>query len=419
MKYVFANRYFYPDQSATSRMVSALAFGLAQRGFPITIVTGQSLHDNSRHDLPARETINDVTVIRLPTSRFGRQRLVGRAIDYLTFHISAFFYFLRYFSSEDIAVVCTDPPLLSVSAGLALKLRRAHLVNWVMDLFPETALELGVLKQQNALSKLLTRLRDWSLHAADLTVCPTATMMDFLAKKGVPRARLTTLHHWSDSREIYPVSPDQNGLRSEWGLTDRFVIGYSGNFGRAHEFETLLDAAANLQHLPHIQFLMIGGGKQHEHVVAGAKARGLTNMQFKPLQPAAHIAESLSAPDIHIVSLLPQLEHCIIPSKLYGILAAGRPTLFVGDRQGEVSRVIRAAGCGEAVEIGDVVRLTDVIAALSADPARVSAMGASARRLLEADYVYDHAVDSWASLLSAIHTKTASPARASKVEQPT
>src|SRR5690606_3131947 len=108
---------------------------------------------------------------------------------------------------------------------------------------------------------------------------------------------------------------------------DAFVVGYSGNFGRAHEFATLLDAAEELLRAPDIRFLMIGEGQQRGFVEAEARRRGLTNILFKPFQPSEMLSESLGVSDVHIVSLLPSLEHCIVPSKFYGVLAAGRPTI--------------------------------------------------------------------------------------------
>ncbi|TCL74548.1 glycosyltransferase family 4 protein [Rhizobium sp. BK251] len=411
MKIILVNRYFLPDQSATSRVISSLADALTRNGFEIVALTSRTLHNQKNVSLPAEEMVGDVTVKRLGTSHFGRHNIVGRAFDYLSFHVLAFFWLLRHVSRGDVCIVCTDPPLLSVTCALPIRLRGARMVNWIMDLFPEVAMELGMLKAASVGGRLAIWLRNWSLKSSALVVCPTRTMADYIRELGIPRDRLVVLPHWSDEKEIYPVPREKNGLREQWGLADTFVVGYSGNFGRAHEFGTLIEAATRLKDRDDIRFLMIGAGQQHAPVQAEVSARGLGNVIFKPLQPAEQLAESLSAADVHIVSLLPHLEHCIIPSKFYGIMAAGRPTLFIGDKMGEVARVIAETSCGQAVTIGDSEGLVSTISALQEAPDRCMEMGRIARQVLETEYAREKAIASWCALIARLDRHAASVAR--------
>ncbi|WP_244475210.1 glycosyltransferase family 4 protein [Rhizobium sp. Leaf341] len=395
MRVVFANRYFYPDQSATSRVVSSVAFGLARRGFDVIVMTSRDIHNRRDIVLPAEETVFGVTIRRLSTTRFGRQTLLGRGFDYLMFHLLSFFWMMAHISHDDIAVICTDPPLLSVTSGVALRLKNAVMVNWIMDLFPEAAIELGYFTRGNVLARLTLAARNASLRMRGLCICSTDTMAEYLTRQGIAEGRVIVSHHWSDGAEIRPVDPAENGLRSAWGLDDAFVVGYSGNFGRAHDFETTLGAAERLRADETIRFLMIGGGHHHAAVTAKARQADLRTMLFQPLQPIDRLSESLGAADVHLVSLLPQLEHCIIPSKFYGILAAGRPTIFIGAKDGEVARVIERAGCGLHVELGDADGLVRAIRYLRDNPAICRAMGARARALLVSDYSRDGAIEGW------------------------
>lgn len=393
MKIVLVNRYFHPDQSATSRMVSSLAFALARRGFQVTAVASRSFQGEGNAVLPPRERIHGVEVHRLATSGFGRRRLTGRSADYATFHLSAARWLLANARRGDACVVCTDPPLLSVSAALPLKLRGAHLINWVMDLFPETAIELGLMSGTGAASRAALALRDRSLGSAALTICPMDAMTRYLAKRAGD-SRFVTVHHWANDGEIRPVDRAGNTLRWRWGLNDAFVVGYSGNFGRAHEFSTLLAAAHALRREP-IVFLMIGDGAQRPAVEAEARRLGLSNIVFKPYQPSTELSESLGASDVHIVSLLPSLEHCVVPSKLYGILAAARPTLFVGDRGGELATLLKRHGCGAAVEPGDADGLAALIMRLKDAPDECRAMGQRALALMRNEYSLEAGVARW------------------------
>lgn len=405
MKIVLANRYFYPDQSATSRMVSSLAFSLAGQGHSVTALASRHFHDRRDAVLPARETINGVSVRRLWTSGFGRSGLAGRAVDYGTFHMSAALWWLLNTGRKDVCVVCTDPPLLAVTGAMPIALRGGRLVNWVMDLFPETATELGLLSQGAPSGKISLLLRDWSLKRAALTICPMQEMNRYLASRTPGVSQFTTVHHWSDGEEIHPVHPEHNRLRREWGLEGTFVVGYSGNFGRAHEFDTLINAAEKLRGHDHVRFLLIGDGQRRAATEREVRRRGLSNVLFKSYQPSELLAQSLSAADVHIVSLLPELEYCIVPSKFYGVLAAGRPTIFIGDLDGEVATVVRRAACGESVAPGDADGLAGLILRLESELTERLAMGRRARQLLEIEYGRDHGVDRWQEAVSHLLTQ--------------
>lgn len=282
-----------------------------------------------------------------------------------------------------------------------------------MDLFPEVAIELEMLSKTGISGKLSKALRNWSLRKSSLIVCPTAIMASYLLESGFSRNCIRVMHHWADGSEIYPVPRLTNDLRQLWGLQDKFVIGYSGNFGRAHDFTTLLEAAALLKDDTDIHFLLIGGGQQRAWVEEVARKQQLKNITFKPLQPPENIPESLSAADAHVVSLMPSLEHCIVPSKFYGILAVGRPTLFVGSPEGEVASVIASTKCGESVEIGESQKLADVIVELKNSPERCASMGRNAREVLEVVYSRDNAVQCWSEVMRGLQQPVVDPVQSS------
>lgn len=407
MKIILANRYLYPDESATSRMTSSLAFALARKGFAVHGLASRQFHNGRAGLLPAREVTNGVIIHRLATSGFGRARLWGRALDYLTFHLCAVLWVLCHVRPGDVCVVCTDPPLLSVTLALPLRLKRARMVNWLHDLFPEVALELSVVKRGRA-GRAALALRDWSLRRAVCNVAPIDRMARFLERRGIPAELLDVVHHWSDGAAIRPIPREANPLSRDWKLEGAFIVGYSGNFGRAHEFDTILGAAARLKHRDDIRFLFIGGGHKRAAIEAEIRAQRLDNVILKPLQPRELLAQALGLADVHLVSLLPPLEPFVIPSKFYGILAAGRPTLFVGDLEGEIGHILQEHRCGHAVAIGDSEALARHILDLRASPRRLSEMGACARQLFEMDYTEGRGCREWTDLLSRLLPSAAS-----------
>lgn len=360
---VFVNRYFHPDHSATSQIASDLAFHLAARGWDVAAVTSRQRYDDARARLESGMT-NGVRVERVWSTRFGRAGLVGRAADYLTFYLSAFFALLGH--RRAVVIAMTDPPLTSVLAAVASK----RVVNWVQDLFPEVAESLGI-----RVPRLLRRVRDWSLRRARANV----VLGDLMAAR-VPKAII--IHNFADA-DLAP-QPRPAG--------DPFVVGYSGNLGRAHEFETIMGA---MQRLPDIRFLFTGGGAQLETVKRAAGA----NAAFRPYAPRAELSASLSAADAHLVSLKPSLEGLVLPSKFYGVLAVGRPVIFVGARDGELARIIDAHRCGIVVEMGDVDGLTQAIRTLANDRSEAAAMGHRGRELYLARYAPHHAFAAWERVL--------------------
>src|SRR2546423_701534 len=335
MRVLFVNRYFAPDHSATSQMVGDLAFFLAGRGHDVVAITSRQRYDDASARLPPREQLHGVDVVRVATTRFGRGFLPGRALDYATFYLSAFFALLRRARRGDVVVAMTDPPLLSVVAALACALRGARLINWTQDLFPEVATALGM-----RAPGLARPLRDWSLHRAAMNVALGEQMAARIRARGAPAV---VRHNWADAA-LHPV--ETSALRSQWGLGDAFVVAYSGNLGRAHEFATIAAAMRRLGDNAGIKFLFVGSGAQLDAVRREAGGNAL----FAPYQPREALSESLSAGDAHLVSLQPQLEGLIVPSKFYGILAgapgAGRPRRGDGRHRGGLSR--RAPGAGAA-----------------------------------------------------------------------
>jgi colanic acid biosynthesis glycosyl transferase WcaI len=399
VKVVFVNRFFHPDLSATSQLATDLALHVASR-HEVHVVTSRLLHDDPRAALDAAATHDGVTVHRVRTSRFGRAALPGRAVDYATFYLAARAALARTAGRRDVIVAMTDPPLVSVVAASAARRSGARLVNWLQEVFPEVAQRLGVLR--GPVGSAAKRSRDASLRDAAMNVVVGERMREVVSALGVPGERIRAIPNWADGRLVRPVERAANRLRADWDLGERFVVGYSGNMGRAHEFATLLDAAVRLRDDPSILFLFVGDGRQREWIEGEAGRRGLANIRFRPLQPRAALAESLSAPDVHVVTLQPALEGLVVPSKFYGVAAAGRPTLFVGDLDGEIARELARAGSGLAFAPGDAQGLAGAIAKLrDASEARL-AMGRAARAHFEAHHDRAHAFAQWDRLLDDV-----------------
>ena len=416
-KIIFINRYFYPDHSATSQLLSDLAFDLASRGQEIHVVTGCQLYGDPHAALSAEELIHGAHVHRVPTSRFGRTNLWGRMVDYLTFYLGATWRLLRLVCSGDVVVVKTDPPMMSVPAAWVVKLKRGVLINWVQDLFPEVATEMEVWGVR-FVARLLRRLRNQSLQGSYATVVLGEIMAQRIAEEGVPSDRIVIIDNWADGELIQPIHRSENPLVREWGLEGKFVLGYSGNMGLAHEFETIIDVAEKLKFMRNIAFLFIGEGVARRWLVSEVARRKLTNVHFHPYQSADRLRWSLSIPDVHFVSLQRTLEGLIVPSKFYGIAAAGRPVIHIGDPEGEIARILNREHCGWCFPVGAVEDLATCISRLSMREQEVLAAGQSARRAFDRKYTRLHALSTWRFVLAAASRSTSLPSNSKTLEQP-
>lgn len=397
---IFVNRFFYPDHSATSQLLTDLAFDLARSGHNLCVIASRIQYDNPDIKYAAVDTVEGVQIRRVWTTSFGRGSLVGRAVDYLTFYASVFVRLLLEAKQGDLIVAKTDPPVMSVIAAIAARLKGALHINWLQDMFPEVAEVLKV-PGFGLVSPGIRMLRNWSLRTAILNVAIGDVMARRIEASGVTPARIQVIHNWADGSQIQNLSRDENNLRKEWDLGGRFVVGYSGNLGRAHEYKTIVNAARQLEMYDQIVFLFIGGGAQFERLKSHVKQKGIRNIQFRPYQPRSMLRYSLTVPDVHIVSLLPKLEGLIVPSKFYGIAAAGRPTIFIGDEEGEIARILRRHKCGLTVPVNDSAALMNSITSLSGDMQLACDMGDRARKLFDERYDRTAALNVWKEVIDS------------------
>lgn len=398
----FVNRFFYPDHSATSQILSDLALHLARRGRQIGVIASRGVYDDPTVVLPAFEDHGGVAIHRVSRARFGRDKLIGRASDYLGMYRAFAVATARLTAAGDSIVVKCDPPMLSAAIAPIARAKRLRQINWLQDLYPEVALGLG-LNALRPLAPLLAAARNASLRFATFNVAIGERMSDRLKQCGAPPERIRIIHNWCDDEAIRSLPRQSNPLREAWGLQEKFVVGYSGNLGRAHEYATLLDAAEQFRDDQNIVFLFIGGGHLTGKLQNEIERRGLAStFQFRPYQDASFLPQSLSAPDVHWISLRPEMEGLIVPSKFYGIAAAGRPTIAVCDPAGEIATLVERHDCGIVVTPGDGAGFAEAIRSIARDPQRGAEMGRNARSMLDRCFSRLSCLGSWEELFDVL-----------------
>ena len=397
---LFLNRSFWPDREATGQFLTELCDDLS-RDHDVTIVVGPSPHETNTRPgirLWSRERRGQVSIIRTWGTRFSKSSLAGRLMNLGTYYLLAAIVAFRL-PRPDVIVAETDPPLLGALAAVLKRRWGCRLIYNVRDLYPDIAKVNGGVRSPFLL-ELLRRSNDFAYDRADLIVTLGRDMADRIVGKGVSANKVIVVPDWVDCGRIRPL--ESNGFRSSFG--DKFVVMYSGNMGLSQQLETVLAAADRLRDDDRILFAMIGEGARKKWLEARARAMGLTNVKFLPYQPVEGLAESLSAADVHLVPLAPGAAGCLVPSKIYGILAVGRPFIAMMEETAEVAQIARRDRVGFVVRPGDVDALVGTIREGADAPEHLRQMGVRARGLAESRFDRVKVTREFGSMLASVAT---------------
>jgi colanic acid biosynthesis glycosyl transferase WcaI len=396
------NQYYWPGVEATAHLLTELCEALADE-FDVRVVTGLV---RGQEELPRAVEHNGVRIERVLSTAYDRSALVHRGANYATYLASSLATALRG-PRPDVVLCMTDPPMVGDVALAAAKRFDAPLLVISMDVFPEIAVELKRLENPLAVG-LLRSLVGLYLKRADRVVAIGETMRRRLEEKGTPTERLAVIPNWVDTTAITPQPRDNEWARANQ-LDDKFVVMHSGNVGHAQNLDNLVRASTFLRDLDELRILIIGFGARHDHTVALAR-RLEASVWFKPYQPREVLAQSLATADLHFVGLGRGLSGYVVPSRLYGILAAGRPVVVAADEDSETAQVVRAVGCGVVIPPGRPELLAGTIRELRESRDELSAMGARGREYVVAEADRSVAIRRYRELLRELSGRREAPA---------
>ncbi len=383
---LFVNQYAFPDEAATAQMLGDLVTAAGRIGHSCRVVTSDRSYRDGTVRYPRRERWNGTDVTRVRATAFDRISKAGRVVNWASFLGGAGARLLAGFR-PDVIVGMSTPALLGALAVAGGRLRGVRSAYWAMDVYPDLAFELGVMRREGIAGRLFSKVSRWTLRSADLVIALGETMAERLRALGA--RKVVTVHNWADGEAIRPTPLGESRCRTERGWDGKFVILYSGNLGLAHEFETVLRAAELLRKEKDVLFAFVGDGPRRAEVESEVRSRGLTNVAFHPPVPRSGLGDALAAGDVHLVTLRPRMPGLLVPSKIYGILAAGRPTLYVGPNEGEVFDIVTRGDCGFFVENGDAGGLAEAIRRLRRDGVAAEGMRRRARELFDREFTME------------------------------
>lgn len=387
MRMLFVNQFFWPDSSATSQQLTDLVNALAARGETIEVLCG----DSGGYAAAAGSEAPRALVHRVKAAPFTRGKL-GRVASYLSFYASAFVRGLTL-RRPDVVVSMTTPPLISLLGTAIQILRGSRHYIWEQDVYPDIAVDLAHIREGSLLHRVTGALADFSRRRATGIVVLGECMRDRLIRRGVRPERIVVAEHWSNSQSITPMPRPGNPRE--------LVLLYSGNLGLAHDLDTLLGTMDALRDDARFRFLFVGTGGRRKALTDFIEAHGIASVEMRPFVARDKLSEGLAAGDIGLVTQQTGACGSVVPSKVYGILAAGRPLLFIGPSAAQPARIIRRHGCGWHFECGDVAGVTHLLQHLVEHRDLVTEAGARARQALLDFYDLPQSVDRIGDILGA------------------
>jgi colanic acid biosynthesis glycosyl transferase WcaI len=395
---LFINQYYWPDHASTAQHLTDLAEFLAAQGFECHVLASQGRYKPGEHTPAAFEVRDGVHIHRVAATSLGRRGTWSRMTDYLSFYAGAVYQALRL-PKFDLVVTLTTPPIIGLVGTILKRLKGSRHLYWSMDLHPDASMALGRMSPNSRFGSLMDSLSRSVYRRADKVVVLGPYMADRIALKQVPAEKIATIPVWSRRDEIYPLPRDSNPLRKSLGLEGSFVAMYSGNLGLAHSFDEFLEAARLLRARTDIVFLFVGDGPRKGEVQSARDSEGLTNIRLLEPVPRDWLHASLSLADVHLISMKPEMNGIVVPGKLYGAMAAGRPIVFVGPEHCEPADTIRNAGCGFTLPAGDTSALVSSLSLLASDPSLARRMGERARTSFIAHFEQRLCCSRWCELI--------------------
>jgi glycosyltransferase involved in cell wall biosynthesis len=398
---IFLNRFYAPDIAATAQMLSDLAEDLAASRWKITVIASQTSYEGEIASLQGEEIRAGVHVHRVAATQFGRKWTVGRMLDYLSYMVLSLVALFRI-PRPQLIVAMSDPPFILFAAVIAARLRGAAVCYWAQDVYPTLAAKLGVLDENGSPFKILSAVARRLQRGCDLVVGLGPQMVKALVRSGAPADRTICIPNWADEKAIRPIPPADNWFLTANNLQGKFVVLYSGNAGRGHTFEALCEVMFRCRNDERIAFVFIGAGRKSHEIRTYAAANKLSNVLFLDYLPRSELSYSLSAASVSVVTEDPAVAGLLLPSKTYGILASGRPMIFIGAAESDVAQLVRSTQCGVVIRPDDPDGLEDAIRLLASDADQCARMGDASRQAAEIVYGRERSAGKWSAALKSV-----------------
>jgi len=396
-KIVIVNQHYYPELASTAQVFQEIAEHFAKEGYKVQVVAGMPFyHDNINTNLKIKK-LNNVHICRLWNTTFTKNSFIGKVINLLTFQISLLVYMIVAIDRKAIVLVGTNPPMGIVCGALAKALRRFKLIGVIQDLYPDILVSSHMTQDTSSNYRILSRIMKYSFSKCNKVVTISHDM-----KEHIERTYKVNKVEMINNMVIGDIFPIENyNLKEKAGFQDHLVVMYSGNFGVAHEYETLLETTKLLRNNSQIVFYIVGGGINYNKLKAACKDEGLTHVVFKPYVDKEKLNESLNLADVHITIFNDEFKNVLMPSKYYGILACAKPIILITDGANDISRDINKYQIGIVIRKGDAQTLAGQLVHMLDEPKSIKAMSQAASTLYKEKYAKEVVLQKYSKVVKA------------------
>jgi colanic acid biosynthesis glycosyl transferase WcaI len=374
VRVLLLNLYYPPDTSATAKMAHTAVEALSAN-HDVTVLCGRPSYDPTERRswrLSQTENVGRVRIVRVGSTDYPRVQMQKRVLNYLTYVLLAVPRAL--FLQGDVILAMTDPPFEGIVGAFVALLKGEPFVYNIRDMYPDMAVG-GSILEPGLLSRIWERLHRWALRRATRVVVLGEDMRNRILAKSVDPARIVVVRDGTELPSATSVTSLDATVIQAIRQNFRFVLLHAGNLGFYGAWDTLLAAARQLKDSG-VGIVFVGDGAQRDRVQAAAT--GIPNVRFLPFFPGSKIPSVLAAADAYIITVKRGLEGVVVPSKMYGILAAGKPIVALAPRECDVVSIGEAQGFSISADPGDPAQFADVVEQLVRDPERVRRMGAAA-----------------------------------------
>lgn len=386
---------FPPDGVSTAQIMGDLALDLRALGHEVEVMT-TTPHYNQDLDAEARQPLrkhwgrllqksdfDGIPVYHVLMPRKGAS-IARRLLPWAGFHLLSTIAGALLLSKPDVIIVPSPPLTIGVSAWLLGAVLRALFIYNVQEIYPDVAISLGAIRNK-LLIRLLYRLESFVYNRATAITVIAPRMAEQLLSKGVPASKVHVIPNFVDTEAFQPGDKD-NDFSRQYGVHDKFLVTYAGNMGPGQNLETFIEAAALLQNEPRIHFMMMGGGMLQAKLEQKVADRALSNFTFLPHQPYSLVPQIYAASDLNLVPQAPGITDVAVPSKVYRIMACGRPVLASTFADSDLAKLVEEARCGMVASAGSPQDLASTILEARQQPERLRTMGQAGRQHVVAHY---------------------------------
>lgn len=360
MNITLVNQFYPPDQAPTGAMLHDLAQTLVARGHTVHVITSNQAY-NARASFPLREERDGVRISRVRASGFGRGTAIGRLVGYGSFVTMCSVRLLAAKPKPDLILAMTTPPFLGLIVKIAAALRGARHVHWIMDLYPDVMVAHGMLKRNGLMARATGAMTRFSLRGSAGVLAIGPDMADRIS--AYTTSPVDCIPLWGKSALF--AAPDPAAIEmyrtSRGWKVDDIVFMYSGNMGRGHRLSEFLDMASETKARDDVRWVFCGDGSRQPDVKRFLERHADCGVELHPYADVDKLQTHLASADVHLVSLDAAWKGCMVPSKLQGALASGRPVIYIGALDSSAGHWVQEGNAGWVVPEDDRASLADAV----------------------------------------------------------